>query len=116
MSLYEDALQDFKVMNRSDINDGYGGTATTWAEGATIKGAIVYNSSNEASIARSSGVSVAVSFKTLKKYSLYFHEVLKDSAGRTYRLIQKADLNKTPASAGIDMQSWDAEEWVIPNG
>ena len=114
MSLYEASLQDFTIVNRIDVDDGYGGTTTVWTDGATIKGAIVFNSSNEAVIARSAGASVSVSFKTLKKYDLYFHEVIKDSTGQTYRLTQKADLNHTPAGAGIDMQAWEAEEWVIP--
>ena len=45
MSLLEEAYEDFTILNKAVVDDGYGGVTTNWTDGAKIKGAIVCESS-----------------------------------------------------------------------
>ena len=36
MSLLEDNFEKFTVVNKSIVDDGYGGVTTTWTDGAVI--------------------------------------------------------------------------------
>ena len=111
MSLLDDAFEDFTVMNKAAVDDGYGGVITEWTEGATVKGAMVYNGSSLRRVAEALGSSSSYTFTCRKSLSFDFHDVLKRvSDGQLFRLTNNSDDYKTPPSAALDMRQYDAEQ------
>ena len=114
MSLLEKAYEDFTVINKTVVDDGYGGTKTTWVDGATIKGAIVFDSSVQMKIAQAAGVTAAYTLTVKKNVELDFHTVIRrESDKKVFRLTSNSDDKKTPESAGLNMRQYSAEEWVL---
>lgn len=114
MSLLENAYEDFTILNKSIIDDGYGGVTTVWADGATIKGVMVFDSSTQGKIAQEMGVTSLYTLTVRRSIELDFHTVLrKESDGRIFRLTSNSDDKKTPQGAGLDMRQYSAEEWKL---
>ena len=114
MSLLDDAYENFTVINKSVIDDGYGGTTTTWTDGATIKGAIVMDSSTQMKVAQAMGVTSIYTLTVRKDVELDYHTVIRrESDGKIFRLTSNSDDKKTPASAGLNMRQYSAEEWRL---
>ena len=114
MSLLENAYEDFTVLNKAVIDDGYGGVTTEWTDGATIKGVMVFNNSMQAKVAQAQGVTSVYTFTVHKSIELDFHTVLRrESVGKLFRLTSNSDDKKTPTTAGLDMRQYDAEEWRL---
>lgn len=114
MSLLENAYEDFTIINKSIIDDGYGGTTTTWTDGATIKGAIYFDNSSQMKVARVMGVTSTYTLTVKKNVELDYHTVLRrESDGKIFRTTTNSDDKKTPNSAGLDMRQYDAEEWSL---
>jgi len=115
MSLLENAYEDFIVINKSVIDDGYGGTTTEWTEGATISGVMVYDSGSQAKIAEAMGVKSLYTLTVKKNVILDYHTVLKrKSDDKLFRLTSDSDDKKTPNDAGLNMRQYSAEEWSLP--
>ena len=114
MSLLENAYENFTVLNKVVVDDGYGGTEVVWTDGATIKGAIVFDSSTQMKAAQAAGVTSAYTLTVKKSVELDFHTVLRrESDKRLFRLTSNSDDKKTPATANLDMRQYSAEEWQI---
>ena len=115
MSLLDEAMENFIIVNKTVVPDGYGGTVTRWTDGATIKGAIVFNSSTEAQIAQAMGVTGVYTLTVRKNVLLDYHDVLKRASdGKIFRLTSDSDDMKTPASAGLNMRNYTVEEFELP--
>ena len=111
MSLLEEAFEDFVIINKNMVDDGYGGISTEWTEGATIRGAMVYNNSNEMRIAQALGSTASYTFTVKKDLLLDYHDVLKRvSDGQLFRLTNNSDDYHTPAAASLNMRQYDAEQ------
>lgn len=114
MDLLEEAFEDFTVINKIIVSDGYGGTTTRWEEGAVIKGAMAYNSSSQVRIAQAIGDKSVYLFTVRKFIELDLHTVLKRNKDNHYfRLTNNSDDKKTPNSAGLNMRQYNAEEWSL---
>lgn len=116
MSLLLDAMEDCVIINKSIVNDGYGGYVTQWTEGAHFNSAIVLNNSMEARIAEQQGVTALYTVTTSRALNLQYHDVFRRvSDGKIFRVTSDGDDKKTPASAGLDMRQVSAEEWRLPD-
>lgn len=114
MSLLEEAYEDFTVINKSVVDDGYGGTEIVWSDGASIKGAIVLDSSTQMKVAQAMGVTSSYTLTVKRSVELDYHTVLRrESDKKTFRLTSNTDDKKTPNSAGLDMRQYSAEEWTL---
>lgn len=114
MSLLDSAYEDFTIINKSVIDDGYGGVTTAWVDGATIKGAMVFDGSAEMKIAQAMGVTSAYTLTVKKNIPLDYHTVLRrESDGKIFRLTSDSDDKKTPEEATLNMRQYDAEEFVL---
>lgn len=114
MSLLDEAMEAFTILNKAVIDDGYGGVITTWSEGATIQGALVYNTSSQQQIAQELGSTSSYRFTVRKALALDYHTVIqRKSDGNVFRLTSNSDDNKTPGSAGLNMRQYTAEEFKL---
>lgn len=114
MSLLDEAMEDFTILNKAVVDDGYGGVITTWSPGATIQAAIVHNTSVQQQIAQEMGSTSAYTLTVRKDIELDYHTVLKrKSDDRIFRLTSNSDDKKTPKSAGLNMRQYTAEEWSL---
>lgn len=115
MSLLDECMEDFTIMNRLVVDDSYGGTKTIWEAGATIQAALYNYSSMEARTAEKQGVTALYTVVTRKDINLQYHEVLqRKSDGKIFRILSDGDDNHTPESATLNMREVQAEEWAIP--
>lgn len=111
MSLLDEAFEDFVIVNKAVVDDGYGGTVTEWTDGATVRGAMVYNGSNQMRIAQALGSTSMYTFTCRKNLEFDYHDVLRRVRdGQLFRLTTNSDDNRTPASAGLNMRQYDAEQ------
>ena len=114
MSLLEEAYEDFTVLNKSVIDDGYGGVETVWSDGATIKGAMVFDNSTQMRSAMAMGVTSAYTFTVKKSIELDYHTVIRrESDKKIFRLTSNSDDKKTPDSATLNMRQYSCEEWKL---
>lgn len=114
MSLLESAYEDFVIINKSVIDDGYGGTTNAWTDGATIQGAISFDASSGMKIAEALGSTSVYTLTVKKSVDLDFHTVFRrESDGRTFRVTANSDDRKTPNDAGLDMRQYSVEEWQL---
>lgn len=117
MSLLSEAFESFTVLNKSILDDGYGGTTTVWTDGASIQGAIVFNNSTQMKIAQAMGVKGAYTLTVRKNTELDYHTVLRRESDKiVFRITSNSDDKKTPESASLNMRQYTAEEFEIPGG
>lgn len=117
MSLLSQAMSDCVFLNKSVVDDGYGGRITNWTEGAKFKAAIVFNSSIEARIAEKQGVTSLYTVTIHKDFMLDYNDVFRRvKDGKTFRVTSDGDDEFTPDSATLDMRQITAEEWEVPYG
>lgn len=114
MSLLEEAYEEYTLLNKIRTDDGYGGYITSWADGATIMGAMVYNNSIEAKKAEAMGVTSVYTLTTKKTVVLEYHDVLRrKSDSKIFRVTSDGDDKYTPRSAGLNMRQVSCEEWTL---
>lgn len=114
MSLLENAYEDFTIINKAIVDDGYGGQETVWTDGATIKGAMVFDNSTQMKVAQAMGVTSAYTLTVKKNIELDYHTVLRrENDGKIFRLTSNSDDKKTPESAALNMRQYSAEEWKL---
>ena len=114
MSLLDEAFEPLTIINRSVVDDGYGGVISEWTDGAQIQGALVQDTSLQAKVAQAAGVTSIYTLTVRKTIDLDFHTVVRrESDGQIFRLTSNSDDKKTPASAGLDMRQYSAEEWKL---
>lgn len=117
MSLLQEAMEPCVRINKTTEDDGYGGERTVWTDGAHFDAAIVFDSSIEARVAQSQGVTSAYTVTTTKDRMLEYHDVFRRlSDGKIFRVTSDGDDKYTPASATLNMRQVTAEEWKLPNG
>lgn len=114
MSLLENAYEDFTVINKSIVDDGYGGQTTEWSDGATIQGAMVFDGSTQMKIAQAMGITASYTLTVKKSVVLDYHTVLRrESDKKIFRLTSNSDDKKTPGEAALNMRQYSAEEWEL---
>ena len=114
MSLLDSVFETFTVVNKSVVDDGYGGMTTVWVDGATIQGAMTFDTSTQMKIAQAMGATAAYTLTVRKSVELDYHTVLRrEIDGKIFRLTSNSDDKKTPPSAGLNMRQYTAEEWTL---
>lgn len=117
MSLLDEAMEKFVMMDRMTIPDGYGGYKSVWQDGVSFDAAAVLDTSMQARIGEKQGVTALYTITTPKAMNLQYHDVARRlSDGKIFRVTSDGDDKKTPASATLNMRQVSAEEWSISNG
>ena len=116
MSLIDAVTERCQMLDKTTVDDGIGGYERRWVNGATFDAAISLDDSVQAQTAMAAGVTGIYTVTTKRAVNLQFHDVFKRlSDGKIFRCTTDGDDNKTPKTAGLDMRSVRAEEWVLPN-
>ncbi len=115
MSLLSESMETFYMLDKTTVDDGYGGFISTWSEGAQFKATAVFDTSIEARVAAVQGVTSLYNIITPKAITLDYHDVIKrKSDNRIFRITSDGTDKKTPASASLDMRVVTAEEFTLP--
>ena len=117
MSLLDDAMEECVMLDKTTVEDGYGGFIPTWRDGAKFNAAIVFDSSMAARVASVQGVTDLYTVTTRKAMTLNYHDVFRRVRdGKIFRVTTDGDDKATPASAALNMRVVNAEEWEVTNG
>lgn len=112
--LYDDAMEPFRIMDKTTTADGYGGVVTTWVDGAEIQAAIETAGGTERLTAMQLGWNGLYTVVTRRSVVLMDGDVIKRvSDGMTLRIKSNGTDSKTPPSAGLDMRVVDAEGYTL---
>lgn len=114
MSLLNEMMEEYILMEKVRQSDGEGGFVTTWEEGITFKACIVMDTTMEARIAEHEGVTSTYTVTTQKNVNLEYHDVLKRKKdGSIYRITSNGGEKITPSSSTLDMAQVTAERWEL---
>lgn len=114
MSLVEQSMEKFVMMDYSSAPDGEGGFIRTWQDGAEFRAAATFDSSMQARIAESAGVSSLYTITTARNAPLQFHDIIKrKSDGKIFRITSNGHDKKTPESATFAYSQVTAEVWEL---
>lgn len=114
MSLLEQAYEEYVLLNKVRADDGLGGYTTTYEDGVTIQGAMVFDSSMQARTAQKQGVSSVYTLTTKKNITLEYHDVLRRTRdNKIFRVTSDGDDKFTPESATLNMRQVTCEEYVL---
>lgn len=115
MSLIDDFTEEYVILDKVTTNDAIGGYGDKYITGATILGAMTFDSSLQARIAQAQGVKSVYTFTTKKNVILDFHDVIqRKSDSKVFRVTQDGDDKFTPKGASLNMRQVTCEEWTIP--
>ena len=116
MSLLDAMTTRCQMIDKMTVDDGMGGYTKQWVSGATFDAAMSLDDSVQAQTAMAAGVTGVYTVTTKRAINLQFHDVFKRlSDNKIFRVTTDGDDKKTPPTAGLDMRSVRAEEWVLPN-
>lgn len=114
MSLLDEFMYECVFVSKQIVDDGFGGYANVWKEGAKFNAAITFSTSMEARIAEAQGVHSLYTVTTSKDLTLEYHDVFKRlSDGKVFRVTSDGDDSFTPPSATLNMRQVTAEEWEL---
>lgn len=114
MSLLKEAYEEFTIINKAIVPDGYGGTETVYTDGAKIQGALVLDTAGETRIAQALGATANYTLTVEKQIELDYHTIIRrEKDGAYFRLTNDSDDKKTPASATLNMRQYSAERWQL---
>lgn len=116
MNLLDVMTTRCQMIDKTTVDDGMGGYTKQWVNGAAFDAAISLDDSVQAQTAMAAGVKGVYTVTTKRSVNLQFHDVFRRvSDGKIFRVTTDGDDKKTPPTAGLDMRSVRAEEWVLPD-
>lgn len=116
MALYEDFYEPCVLMEKKRITDGEGGWITKWDDGIGFEAAIVMDSTLQARVAESDGMTSVYTVTTPDNVKFDFHDVFKRlKDGKTFRVTSDPDDKTTPEVASFSFEQVTAEAWEIPS-
>jgi len=114
MSLIDEMMEEFEIINKVKVSDGEAGFITEWMPGAKIQAAVVLDSTMEAQIGQAQGVTSVYTVTTKRNVALEYHEVIKRVRdGKIFRITSDAGDIVSPGISGIDMTQVKAEKWSL---
>ena len=101
------------LLEKTRVPDGEGGWETRWVDGMAFEASITHNSSIEARVAESEGMTSTYTVWTEKGITLDFHDVFRDENGQVYRVTSQGGDEVTPSSASFQLEHVSAERWQL---
>lgn len=115
MSLIDVEMGKCTMLDKTTVDDGYGGIVVVYNDGATFDAAVVLDNSIEARTAEQQGVTALYTVTTRKNINLQYHDVFRrESDKKIFRVTSDGDDKRTPRTAQLDMRQVSAEKWKLP--
>lgn len=114
IGLMGDFVEDCVLLEKSRVPDGEGGWTTKWVDGMEFQAAITHDTTLDARIAESDGMTATYTVTTDKAMPLDYHDVfrrLRDA--QVFRVKSDGTDVRTPQSATFQVSQVTAEEWVL---
>lgn len=115
MTLLESMKSKCTMIDVTSVSDGEGGFIKHYVDGAVFDAAVVLDTSTQARIGASQGVTSLYTVTTNKNTNLQYHDIfIRNEDGKVFRVTSDGDDKKTPDVAILDIRQVSAEEWRIP--
>lgn len=114
MSLIDEMMEPFCVMQKDATPDGAGGNTAVWTEGAPFDAAVTTRQSVVQRIGDKPTLYTTLSLYAPRDIGLKTHDVIKRlSDGATFRLKGNSNNMRTPESASFSFSVTEVEEWGL---
>lgn len=112
--LMNEFVEQCVLVEKTRVPDGEGGWTTRWADGMAFKAAITHDTTLQARVAESEGMTSTYTVTTEKGMTLDFHDVFRrERDGQVFRVTSDGDDKQTPARASFAVSQVTAEEWQL---
>lgn len=112
--LMNEYVEECTLLEKTRIPDGEGGWTNSWVDGMHFQAAITYDTTLQARVAESEGMTATYTVTTEKGMALDFHDVFRrERDGQTFRVTSDGTDRQTPASATFQVSQVAAEEWAL---
>lgn len=106
--------EPFIIMEKTRVDDGAGGSYTTWKDGLEFEAALSLDNSPLVRIGEMQGLTEVYTVLYPQSIELEFHDVIKrKSDGKTFRIKSDGQDNKTPSISAMALRSVSAEKWEL---
>lgn len=110
-NLLYDQFEPCVMIDKTTVNDGYGGFKSVWAEGARFQAFCRVDTSMEARTAEAQGVTSLYTVITPENITLQYHDIFRRlSDGKLFRVTSDGDDFKVPSFSTIRAWAVTAEE------
>lgn len=110
MSLIDEFMEPFMLLDKKREPDGYGGFVENWSDSGTFDGAMVLDTSIEARSAAANGLSSIYTLTTKRGVVLkYDDRIRRISDNKMFRVTSDGSEKKSPVSANIDVRQVTCE-------
>jgi head-tail adaptor len=107
-------MRDCIFLEETLTADGCGGQTSVWHKGKPFRAAFQFRTSTEGRRASAAEVHSDYLVTVSRDLEVRHHQVFLREDGKVFRVTQDGDDHATPATAGIDMRDFTAEEWILP--
>ena len=109
-------MDECRILNHVRKDDGFGGYADTWTDGASFMAAIAKSVSPEQQIAEKEGITEAFTVVVDQGFTLDYHDVfkrLKDNS--IFRVTSRTQDSTAHPASTVKIAVVTAERWVLPS-
>lgn len=111
MSLLENYSREYVFLDKERKPDGEGGYHTTWKETVPFIGTLSVDTTMQARIAESQGLTSVYTLYTAKNIKFNYHDIFKDiESGEYYRVTSESGLKETPDDSELNLSSVTVEK------
>ena len=116
MSLLDEFARPCVLLEKTRIPDGEGGYITTWKDGVEFINHQALDTSMEARIAETQGLTSVYSALVDKSVPIEYGDVFRDvETGDTYRVTSDPKDKQAPRSASVQLKFFTAEAYPLPS-
>ena len=112
--LMNDFAEQCTLIEKTRVPDGEGGWTIGWTDGMSFMAAITHDSTLQARVAESEGMTATYTVTTEKSMPLDFHDVFRrESDKQVFRVTSDGTDKRTPARASFQVSQVSAEDWTL---
>lgn len=113
MSLVDEFKVPCVLLVKSRVPDGEGGWHTKWVDGPEFEAATVHDTTLQARVAESEGMTSTYKVTTDRNAKLAYHDAFRRvSDGQTFRVTSDGEDVQTPDRASFQFSQVTAERWT----
>ncbi len=115
MTLLDGMMTECRMMDRTTLDDPYGGTIDAYVPGARFQATIRKDSSTEAIIAEKNGLSEIFTVVVSKRMRLRQNDVIRrEKDQQIFRITSDTLDSEAPDASTVKITKCTAERWTLP--